>query len=228
MAFGVAACGQTATPPSSALPLPSDAVAARCKSPIVSPSVGPASSVSPKPTKSTATPAPRSRPARWASTPKRIFSGYCTSPTATVDGFGQFHVAAICGEPNRLRRRPTDDPGRPRPFPRPPMVTTRGSSWPLTARGSTWPIPIFARSTRTPVADTRSTRTRSASSTGLASFQAAAGRNSLVSDMTATISSRSASSMGSFTRPSGRTTAQEPCPMRRCGDRRSRHQDPGC
>lgn len=121
MAFSAAACGQTATPPSAPVQLPSDALADASVSPIVSPPVEPGPSASPKPTKSIATPTrrPRSRPARWASMPKRVFSGYCSSPTATVDGYGRFHVAAICGE--RIRY----------------ATSTNGRSW----KASTLPAP---------------------------------------------------------------------------------------
>jgi len=96
MAVGVSACGQPATPPSSTVPLPSDVVAAPSESPIASPSGVRVSSDSPTPTESVATPSPRPRLARWSTTPRRIFGGYCSSPAATIDGAGRFHVAAIC------------------------------------------------------------------------------------------------------------------------------------
>jgi hypothetical protein len=94
MAVGIAACGQTATPPSSAAPLPSDLVSAPSEPPIASPSAVPLPTGSPTPTKSVTT--PTSRPARWASTPKRIFAGECATVVATVDETGRFHVAAVC------------------------------------------------------------------------------------------------------------------------------------
>jgi hypothetical protein len=117
MAVGVAACGQTATPQSSAVPLPSDLVAAPSGSPIAPPSAVPESSGSPTP-EPAAAPTPRPRLARW-STARSIFNGYCSSPAATVDGSGRFHVAAICG--GRIRY----------------ATSTDGRSW----KASTMPAP---------------------------------------------------------------------------------------
>lgn len=88
---GVAACGQSTTPVS-----PSDAVSAPSESPIATPSVAPGLSGSPTPTEPVATPTPRPRLARWSTEAHRIFSDYCDSPVATVDGDGRFHVAVEC------------------------------------------------------------------------------------------------------------------------------------
>jgi hypothetical protein len=96
MTVGIAGCGQTATPPSSAVPLPSDAAAAPSGSPIFSPSARAGSSGSPAPSEPSATPTPRPRLARWSTTPRRIFKGGCDSPAVTVDSAGQFHVVSIC------------------------------------------------------------------------------------------------------------------------------------
>jgi hypothetical protein len=96
MALGVAACGQTATPPSSAIPLPSDVVSAPSESPIALPSAVPESSGSPKPAEPVAEPTPRPRLATWSTTPHRIFKGGCDSPVVTVDDAAHFHVASIC------------------------------------------------------------------------------------------------------------------------------------
>lgn len=103
MTVGIAACGQTATAPSAAPPSPSGEAAAPSESPI-SPSVAPGPSDSPTPI---ATPTPRPRLARWSSEPSRIFAGYCASTATTIDGSGQFHVAAICGE--RIRYATSTD-----------------------------------------------------------------------------------------------------------------------
>jgi hypothetical protein len=96
MAVGVAACGQTATPPASIAPLPSEVVSDPSESPIASPSAVPGSSGSPTPTEPSATPTPRARLARWSTTPRRIFKGGCDSVALAIDSSGGFHVAAIC------------------------------------------------------------------------------------------------------------------------------------
>jgi hypothetical protein len=95
MAVGVAACGQTAAPRSSAVPLPSDLVSAPSESPIAPPSAVPESSGSPTP-EPAAAPTPRPRLATWSTTPNRIFKGGCDSPVVTVDAATNFHVASIC------------------------------------------------------------------------------------------------------------------------------------
>ena len=223
VSIGVAACGQTATPPSLAVPLSSDAVAAPSESPILSPSKEPASSASPKPAKSTAspTPRPRSRPARWARTPKRIFSGYCSSPAATVDGSGRFHVAAICEGRIRYATSTNGRSWKASTLPAPSDGYDEGLHFAVDGSTLSSPIPTSARSTRIHAAAERSTKMRSASSTGRANFRAVAGRSSLASDTTVTISSHFALSTGSSTRPSGPMTALETCSMRPFGDRRS-------
>ena len=137
-------------------------------------------------------------------------------------GYERMHLASSIATWPKAHPIWTSTNGRFQPVPhdhftpRPPMVTTRGSSWPLTA-GSTWPQHIFARSTRISPRRSREPRGRGRRLyRTLASFQAAAGRNSLVSDMTATICmSDPRRRWGSITRASGRTTAQEPCPLRR-------------
>jgi hypothetical protein len=96
MAIGVAACGQATTAQSSVVPSPSAAISAPSDSPIVPPSAEAGASGSPTPTEAVIEPTPRPRLARWSTEPRRILSGYCSTPVATVDQASQFHVAAIC------------------------------------------------------------------------------------------------------------------------------------
>jgi hypothetical protein len=102
LASSMAACGDAPRSGAPAAPSSGDLEAIESGSPTGLLAPAPAASESQTPSRQPrATPSPRERLVKWSTKPRKIFSGGCTAPVATVDGSSHFHVASICD--GRLR-----------------------------------------------------------------------------------------------------------------------------